>query len=135
MSTPTSDSSALLLDKATRQQSSALTSFTLDITLLSKVGFMLVQIILYRSRLEPLSIHCTPIDQYQKENIHRLLQSVHWSLLASLVLFGYNLNEWIQLLTENTIPFLTNISSDAHRLLRFGLYGARCLENTELKDK
>jgi len=123
--TPISDSLVSLLNTVAWQHPSALTTFFPDISLLSDVGFILVQNILYRSRLHHLYIRCTAVDDRQREHIVRLFQSVHWSSLTSLVLFGVTLDSWILLLTETNTPFATTTSSDAHRLLRFGLFGAR----------
>lgn len=123
--TPKSDSLVSLLNTVTWLHPSALTTFFLDISLLSDVGFILVQNILYHSRLDHLYIRCTPVDYRQWEHIVRPLQSVHWSSLTSLVLFGVTLDSWILLLTETNTPFATTTSSDAHRLLRFGLFGTR----------
>lgn len=119
--TPKSDSLVHLLDTATWQYASTLISFTLDVSLLSEIGFTLVQNILHRSHLDRLHIRCTPIDLDQRQNIHHLLQSVQWSLVTSLVLFGDHLDEWIQLLAESNTPFLNDISVTPHRLQHFGI--------------
>jgi hypothetical protein len=86
------------LDVATAQNPSVVFSLSLDISRLSKDGFAHVQNILQRSTLGHLHILCTPFHPTQADFVRRVLLSVQWSTLHSLVLTDTAVNEWIQLL-------------------------------------
>lgn len=92
-----SDFSALLLETATQQHPTILTSFTLDILHLSSLGFASVQNVLGRSNLGHLHISCTPFDPSLSESIRQLLSSIQWSLVKSLAITGSNMDEWMRL--------------------------------------
>ncbi|KAF8977265.1 hypothetical protein BGZ52_007220, partial [Haplosporangium bisporale] len=85
-----SDYSALFLDMASRQHPSVLTLFTLDVSCLSRDGLSTVQEVLRRSDLEHFHIVCTPVN-FHSESIARVLGSVQWSTLKSLVFAGNNI--------------------------------------------
>ncbi|KAG0349438.1 hypothetical protein BG005_010973 [Podila minutissima] len=92
-----SDFSATILDLATRQYPSVLSLFTLDISALSKAGLACVPHILSRSSLEYLCIVCTVFDADLSDPISRVLDSVQWSTVKSLVFYGSNIDGWIRL--------------------------------------
>ncbi|KAG0021193.1 hypothetical protein BGZ81_009042 [Podila clonocystis] len=90
------DRTAALLDKATAQNPSVMVSLFLDVSHLSKDGLAHVQNILQRSTLGHLHIRCIPFDPVLTDFIRRILLSVQWSTLQSLVLTDIAVNEWIQ---------------------------------------
>lgn len=95
---PLTDLSAALLDSATGQFPPVLTSFTLNISLLSQEGLHYVQNILQRSILRHLLICCIAFDPDLTDFVRRILLSIQWHILQSLVLYGPAVNKWIQLL-------------------------------------
>ncbi|KAI9233712.1 MAG: hypothetical protein BYD32DRAFT_425257 [Podila humilis] len=93
------DQAAALLDMATEHNPMVLTSFVLDISLLSQEGLTHVQRILRRSELRHLHIVCTTFDPNLADFVYQVLLSVQWFTLQSLILSGPAVNEWIRLLT------------------------------------
>lgn len=102
VSTPLNDQATALLDMATKQHPSVLTSFVLDISNLSLNGLSHIQNILQRSMLRCLHICCTTFDPSITECVRQVLLSVQWSTLQSLILSGASVNEWIRLLVTIT---------------------------------
>lgn len=90
------DSGAEILDAASQKSPGALSNFTLDTTLLSEQGLANIQNILQRSNLEHLFIKCVPLMPSLETSIVRILQSIQWSTIKSLVLSGNNTNYWLQ---------------------------------------
>lgn len=105
-----SDYTAWFLDLATQRHPSALTSFTLDVSALSEYGFTFVQRTLSRSNLEHLKILCSPFDSNLSDSIARVLDSVQWSMLKSLVLSGEIIDQWVRLLSVSCAPCLQLLS-------------------------
>lgn len=85
------------LEVVSQNCSMALTSFTLDITLLSKHGLDNIQKVLRRSALERLHIRCVPFMPFLEVSIAQVLRSIQWSTIKSLVLSGTNINDWMHL--------------------------------------
>lgn len=92
-----SDFSATILDLATRQYPSVLSLFTLDISAFSEAGLACIPCVLGRSSLEYLCIVCTDFDANLSDPIARVLDSVQWSTVKSLVFYGSNIDGWISL--------------------------------------
>ncbi|KAF9305346.1 hypothetical protein BGZ74_010564, partial [Mortierella antarctica] len=93
-----SDFSASLLDRVSYQHSSVLTSFTLDISRLSRNGLFAIQNVLSRSKLERLHVLCSRFDPSLSGPITQALASVQWSTLKALKLSGDHIDTWIRLL-------------------------------------
>jgi len=98
VSMPLEDFTTAILDMATEQNPSSLTSLSLDISHLSQEGLIHVQNILQRSALECLHIRCTSFDTSLTTFVRQTLISVQWSTLQALVLTGTMIDEWVQLL-------------------------------------
>ncbi|KAI9235063.1 MAG: hypothetical protein BYD32DRAFT_470767 [Podila humilis] len=92
-----SDYSADFLGMATQQHPSVLTLFTLNVSGLSSTGLDSLKEVISRSNLEHLNIMCTSIDSSQSESIAKVLDSVLWPSLNSLVFSGSHIDEWLQL--------------------------------------
>lgn len=92
-----SDYSADFLGMATQQHPSVLTLFTLNVSGLSSTGLDSLKEVISRSNLEHLNIMCTSIDSSMSESIAKVLDSVLWPSLNSLVLSGSHIDEWLQL--------------------------------------
>lgn len=96
-----SDSTAALLDLATRHHPSVLKFFTFAISELTPSGLGSLQNILRRSSLERLRIHCSDVPPHFSRNICNALHSIQWVSLRSLVLYGDQVGEWIELWAVN----------------------------------
>lgn len=121
VSTPPNDQAAALLDMATNQHPSILTSFVLSISNrplrgLSLRGLSHVQNILRRSTLRSLHICCTTFDPSLTDCVRQVLLSVQWSTLQSLILSGEAVNEWIQLLVTTTGISLLDLQFQSFRI-------------------
>lgn len=92
-----SDYSAHFLGMATQQHPSVLTLFTLNVSGLSSTGLDSLEEVISRSNLEHLNIMCTSIDSSLSDSIAKVLGSVLWPSLNSLVFSGYHIDEWLQL--------------------------------------
>ncbi|KFH63286.1 hypothetical protein MVEG_10696 [Podila verticillata NRRL 6337] len=106
ISAPLTDVTASLLDMATERHPSVLTSFTLDISLLTRNGFFHIQNILRRSMLTQIHICCTAFDNASLSDfVRQVLLSIRWGTLQSVILSGAAMNEWIQVLaiTETSL--------------------------------
>ncbi|KAG0095824.1 hypothetical protein BGZ93_005411 [Podila epicladia] len=97
-----SDVSAFLLDRFTQQHPSVLTSFTLNISRLSRNGLFAIQNVLSRSNLERLRVLCSRVDPTLSGSIAQALASVQWSTLKALELSGDHIDVWIRLLMTYT---------------------------------
>lgn len=95
------DSGVQHVDAGSRLSLSALTSFTLDITLLTAQGLVHVCNVLQRSALESLHIQCVPFMPFQEASIVQVLQAIHWPTIKSLVLIGTNIDDSLQLWTRH----------------------------------
>ncbi|KAG0031945.1 hypothetical protein BGZ82_006738 [Podila clonocystis] len=91
-----SNKSAALLDLATLQDRSALTRFTLDITLLTENGLGNIKDVLKRSTLECLHIRCVPIRSRLRKNVAMVLGAVQWPTIKTLILSGDSVDQWLQ---------------------------------------
>lgn len=80
----------------TVQHPSVLTTFVLDISLLSQQGLSHLQAILCRSILTHLHVVCTTLNSSLDDFVRQVLLSVQWSTLQSLIFSGQAVNEWIQ---------------------------------------
>ncbi|KAF9332221.1 hypothetical protein BG006_004909 [Podila minutissima] len=100
---------AMLLDMATQQHSSALKLFTLDVSQLEVHGLDSVQNVLERSRLEHLNVVCNPIDPALSQAVSQVLGAVKWDTIKSLVLSGNNVNEWLDLCPSPEAPQLLSL--------------------------
>ncbi|KAG0085841.1 hypothetical protein BGZ93_007518 [Podila epicladia] len=109
VSSTLSDYSASFLDMATQQHSSALKLFTLDASQLSKDGLTSVQNVLQRSHLEHLSVVCNSISRHATKSISKVLGSVQWDTLKSLVLTGDKTNDWMDLWPATEEPRLLGL--------------------------
>ncbi|KAG0357636.1 hypothetical protein BG005_003330 [Podila minutissima] len=89
------DDEAYILDKATEQHPSVLTSFTLDTTSLSAAGLACVANTLGRSDLWDLDIMCNIIDPSTRDGIQDVMTKVQWSALQFLNLVGENAEQWL----------------------------------------
>ncbi|KFH63393.1 hypothetical protein MVEG_10803 [Podila verticillata NRRL 6337] len=98
ISTPLTDGNAAFLNMVAVQHPSVLTSFVLDILLLSRQGLSHLQAILYRSILTNLHVVCTALDPSLTDFVRQVLLNIQWSTLQSLIFSGSAVNEWIQLL-------------------------------------
>lgn len=148
---PLSDYFASFLDMATQQHPSTLTSFTLDISQLSREGLSAVQNVLRRSHLEYLHVVCSPLDPSLSLSIPQALDSVQWSIIKSLALSGDNINEWIKLWTCPFAPQLLCLQIKGtgssfqelshlsvlflHRLVYSSPMAKLLLTNVQLQDK
>ncbi|KAF9390109.1 hypothetical protein CPB97_009911 [Podila verticillata] len=94
---PLSDFHASFLDMATFQHPSVLTSFTLDVSSRSVKCMASIQNIVSQSSLEHLVVMCSSFDNTLSESIVKILQSIPWHTLKSLVLMGDGIDEWIQI--------------------------------------
>lgn len=91
------DDDVQLLESASRIFSSALTSFTLDITTLTVEGLTSICIVLQRSTLEHLHIRCVPFMPFLGVSVGSVLRAIQWSTIKSLVLTGSSIDDWLQL--------------------------------------
>ncbi|KFH74116.1 hypothetical protein MVEG_01329 [Podila verticillata NRRL 6337] len=107
VASPISDYFASFLDFTIQQCPSALTSFTLDISILTPTGLSSVENSLRLSRLEHLSIFCRAITPTHSSSVAQVLASVPWSTLKSLVLFG-NLDRLLWALPTRVYFFSIN---------------------------
>ncbi|KAG0091795.1 hypothetical protein BGZ92_011644 [Podila epicladia] len=101
-----SDYSTSFLNAASQQHPSALTSFIMDVSQLSPVGLSFVPEILRRSSLEHLTVMCTLFHPSLANYFARLLDSVQWCILKSLILSGDKIDEWCQLWPSPISPRL-----------------------------
>lgn len=145
-----SDDSALFLDMVTEQHPLVL-DLILDITELSMVGLSSVQNFLRRSSLEQVNILCSPFEPTMSAAITKVLCSVQWSVLKSLVLSGDSINDWIRLWTPGAAPGLLSLEIRGtgstlqelshssvlflHELVSTSLLVELRLENVVLQDK
>ncbi|KAG0082479.1 hypothetical protein BGZ93_002415 [Podila epicladia] len=116
VSAPLVDSTVDLLDMATEQHLSVLTSFVLDISNLSQEFLSHVQNILQRSILSHLQICCTAFNASRPDFVCRVLLAVQWSTLQSLVLSGAAVNEWIPFLATATGISLLDLQLQCFRV-------------------
>ncbi|KAG0090429.1 hypothetical protein BGZ92_002981 [Podila epicladia] len=86
----------------TQQHPSVLTSFTLNISRLSRNGLFAIQNVLSRSNLERLRVLCSRVDPTLSGSIAQALASVQWSTLKALELSGDHIDVWIRLLMTYT---------------------------------
>ncbi|KAF9334604.1 hypothetical protein BG006_001840 [Podila minutissima] len=91
---------------ASTQHPSFLILFTLDITLLSRAGHVSIEKVLSRSKLEYLSVNCTPDGLSLTGLIAQVPNYASWSTLKALVVSGDNINEWLQLWPSIATPRL-----------------------------
>ncbi|KAF9318878.1 hypothetical protein BG003_010395 [Podila horticola] len=91
------DDDVQLLESASRIFSSALTSFTLDITTLTVEGLTSICIVLQRSTLEHLHIRCVPFMPFlgnlelKRRDWDLILGGIHYSILKILRVSGGNI--------------------------------------------
>ncbi|KAF9309334.1 hypothetical protein BG003_009875 [Podila horticola] len=104
-----SDQTASFLDVTTQQHPAVLASLTLDISCLTLVGLTSVQNALRRSNLDHLHVLCTSIAPDLCDPIARVLGSVQWPTLRSLVLSGDYIEEWLQLWSPASAPQLLSL--------------------------
>ncbi|KAF9375014.1 hypothetical protein CPB97_011750 [Podila verticillata] len=103
ISAPLNDVTATLLETATERHPSVLTSFTLDISLLTRKGLFHIQSILRRSMLTQIHICCTAFDDASLSDfIRQVLLSIRWDTLQSLILSGATVDKWIRVLATAT---------------------------------
>ncbi|KFH74092.1 hypothetical protein MVEG_01305 [Podila verticillata NRRL 6337] len=93
-----------------RRAALVLTSFDLDIVPTLPKDFVHIQNLLRLSRLERLCIICAYFDPRLSASVVQVHQSVQWSSLKSLVLFGSNIDTWIQLISTIVSPRLQSLS-------------------------
>ncbi|KAI9233874.1 MAG: hypothetical protein BYD32DRAFT_439709 [Podila humilis] len=105
-----SDFSASILNLAMQRQTSNLIMFTLDVSQLSTVGLASVEAAFHQARLEHLYIVCMPIRSSKSDSIAKILDSIPWHTLRSLVLSGNNLNDWLQLWSAPIDSQLLNLT-------------------------
>lgn len=119
------DYSGWFLDMATQQRPSVLTQLILDISQLSVHGLASVQNILHRSSLENLHIVCTCVNPSLSDSVARILTSLLWPTLISLVLSGFHIDAWIRIwMRPHSNPFRPNTQSDCgQQLLSLHLQG------------
>lgn len=79
---------------------------TLDIKTLPSYALGCIRKLLSLVTLEHFRIMCTSLDSYQSNPLAQVCDSVQWSTLKSLELFGDNINEWIQILAKVNTPRL-----------------------------
>lgn len=84
ISVPLTDLMAVLLDMATKHHPSVLTSFSLNISLLSQEGLPYLQNIFQRSDLGHLHVYCTVFNPSLKDFVRQVLLSIQWVMLLSL---------------------------------------------------
>lgn len=116
VSAPLVDLTVALLDMATEQHPSVLTSFVLGISNLSQEGLSHVQNILQRSMLSQLQICCTAFDSSLTDFVCQVLLVVQWSTLQSLILSGAAVNEWIRYLATATGISLLDLQLQSFRI-------------------
>ncbi|KAG0327332.1 hypothetical protein BG000_000998, partial [Podila horticola] len=102
---PMTDLQAGLLDSATQQHPSVLLSWSLDVSLLRKLGLARVSSTLVRSNVAFLKVYCYPIKHTEVSNIQQVLSAVNWSVVKSLTLFGSAVEDWM--------PWFTNALCEA----------------------
>ncbi|KAG0039576.1 hypothetical protein BGZ82_007554 [Podila clonocystis] len=102
---PMTDLQAGLLDYATQQHPSILLTWSLDVSLLMKLGLARVSSALARSNVLFLKVYCYPIKQTEVSDIQQVLSAANWSAVKSLTLFGSAVEEWI--------PWFTNALCEA----------------------
>ncbi|KAF8929430.1 hypothetical protein BGZ52_002242, partial [Haplosporangium bisporale] len=94
---PLSGNSASFLDMVTKQHPTTLTLLTLDVSHLSSAGLDSIENVLRRSNLEHLHIVCSSFDPSVSTSIAKVLGSIEWLTLKSLVLSGEYIDDWLQL--------------------------------------
>ncbi|KAG0338415.1 hypothetical protein BG000_004000 [Podila horticola] len=112
-----SDSSASLLDIATRHSPSVLTSLALDISGLSQKGLSSIENILQRSCLERLNVNCSRFNSSLTGSVLRVLRSVQWSTIKFLELIGSDIDSWMYMLAKSLDESNVNDSECAHLYL------------------
>lgn len=124
-SVPLTDFTAALLNSATEQFQSVLTTFVLDVSSLNQTGLFHVQNVLQRSVLRRLHLRCTAFDPSLKDIIRHALLFVQWPVLQSLVLFGPTINDWIQLLVPlETDESTLSVFAREHQLQHLRIQGS-----------
>ncbi|KAI9238942.1 MAG: hypothetical protein BYD32DRAFT_460275 [Podila humilis] len=126
-STPLTDLTAILLEKAIKLNPWATTSLSLDISRLRQEHLPYVQNILQQSKLGHLRICCTAFDPSQANFVRQVLFSIQWLTLQSLVVSGTTINDWIQLLAVINREESTASAS----LLEMQLFGLRIEGSTK----
>lgn len=106
ISSQLSDYYAALLDITTLHHPSSLSQLRLNVFGLSRCGLSCVERILRQSCLEHLHIVCTPAHRRQFESITKVLGSVQWPRLRSLILSGDSIDAWIKLWPTHIAPQL-----------------------------
>ncbi|KAI9237481.1 MAG: hypothetical protein BYD32DRAFT_416353 [Podila humilis] len=113
---------ATLLDAAVRRFPAALRSFTFDVSGMTDRRLVRIQSVLQRSNLEHLQIRCKPVALHLQDHVERVLGSVQWRTIKSLVLSGDDIDTWIQLWTKHGGLFPA-ISASGSQLLSLAIVG------------
>lgn len=86
-----------------------LASFTIDEVLIAQSGLSCILDVLCRSRVDQVRINCNTLSSSTSNTFARVIGSLPWSSVKSLVLSGDNINGWIPLLAGVTIPQLQRL--------------------------
>lgn len=98
---------------------------TLDTSGVSLEGLYSLQNVLQGSHFERLRVKCPFFEPSLEQGICQLLASFRWSTISSLVLFGENIDEWIQLWMASRNLRIMNDSGLGPRLLSLEMKGIK----------
>lgn len=114
---------AALLEAVTQEYPAMLVGFTVDISNITDQELMSIQRVLHNSRLEHLHIHRLSLQPMLQHNSYRVLGSIQWSTIKSLVLSGDSIDTILRSWTNDEYFFmdLSSVSS----LCRLEMNGSR----------
>ncbi|KAF9201639.1 hypothetical protein BGZ59_002590, partial [Podila verticillata] len=115
---------AALLDAATQEYPTMLVGFTVDVSNITDQGLTRIQRVLHDSRLEHLHICCLSVQPRLHYNSGRVLRSIQWSTIMSLVLSGGSIDTLLRFWADGREYLFMGLSS-VSSLRRLEMNGSR----------
>lgn len=113
-----------LLDTATLEYPTMLVGFTVDVSNITDQRLIRIQRVLHDSRLEHLHIRCLSLQPRPQYNSGRVLRSIQWSTIKSLVLSGDSIDTLLRFWADDQEYLFTGLSSISS-LRRLEMNGSR----------
>ncbi|KAF8950241.1 hypothetical protein BGZ52_003207, partial [Haplosporangium bisporale] len=115
---------AALLDAATQEYPTMLVGFTVDVSNITDQGLTRIQRMFHDSRLEHLHIRCLSVQPRLHYNSGRVLRSIQWSTIMSLVLSGDSIDALLRFWADGQEYLFMGLSS-VSSLRRLEMNGSR----------
>ncbi|KAI9231416.1 MAG: hypothetical protein BYD32DRAFT_430865 [Podila humilis] len=115
---------AALLDAATQEYPTMLVGFTVDVFNITDQGLTRIQRVLHDSRSEHLHIRCLSVQPRLHYNSGRVLRSIQWSTIMSLVLSGDSIDTLLRFWADGQEYLFMGLSS-VSSLRRLEMNGSR----------